>query len=322
MRTSELFMAVLVGTCLSLPVMAAEPFDQLMVVVGGGPGGGYDRTGRAIELTLKAEGLVTKPIVVSNRPGAGGTVAWAYMSRFEGNAGYISPSSSTLLANDARKIGGFNMDEFTHLGLLAKEDLCFVMNPKGRIKSTDELINALKAAPEDLRFGFSTATGNPNHIAFALLADSVGVDISQVRTAVFKSAAEAKIGVINGSLDVSVSGIETYAKNIEAGELICGAVSSNERLPAPFDNIPTWKELGVDIEYFSWRGLIAPGKMTKEGIEFWDRTLNKLTKSKSWEKALQNNSWSPMYMNYKETQTFLQSERKRTSAILKKLGII
>jgi putative tricarboxylic transport membrane protein len=296
---------------------------QLEITVGAAPGGGYDLTARAIESVLNTQKLLhDTPIVVTNRPGAGGSVAWAYIQRFKGKPSYISPTAPTIVANDLQNVGGFKLGNVTHLATLVKEDLCFAVNPNAKINSAETLVEALKTKPEAVRFGFSTAIGNQNHIAFALLADSVGVDASKTRTVVFKSSGEANVGLLGGNLDVSVSGLSTFAKYHESNELKCVAIASASRAQAPFDKIPTWRDLGQNFDYASYRGLIAPPDLTAEDITAWEGLLKKMTETDAWKEVARRNLWAPFFLGNKETTEYLAADRAKTERILKQLQLL
>lgn len=298
------------------------PFKQLNIIVGATPGGGFDLTARAVEKTLLGSKLVDVSIVVENRPGAGGAVAWASMNRFAGNAGYISPMSAALISADLQNVAGVKIEEFTPLSMLITEDLCIGLNPKGRIKTIEQLVSEMKSKPEEVRLGFSTAIGTQNHIAIALLAEAVGVDIKKLRTAVFKSAGESTVALLGNNLDVSVSGLATYAPYQQSGELSCAAIASPKRAAPPYDTIPTLAELGIPVEYSSYRGFIAPKALSAEDIKFWNTTFDKMRKTAEWQDLVKKNLWSEYYMDSDQMKAFLLKERDKTRKILTDLGII
>lgn len=307
----------------AVPAAAEDaPFSQLQIIVGATPGGGYDLTARAVEKTLLAEKLVSVPIVVENRPGAGGAVAWASMNRFAGNPAYISPMSASMISADLQNVAGVKIEEFTPIAMLITEDLCIGLNPKGSIKTIQQLVDEMKKDPEQVRLGFSTAIGTQNHIAIALLADAVGVDIKKLRTAVFKSAGESTVALLGNNIDVSVSGLATYAPYQTTGELSCAAIASDHRAAPPYDNIPTLKELGIPVSYSSYRGFIAPKGLSPEALKYWETTINAMRQTKTWKEITEKNLWSDYYMNSADMKAFLLDQRAKTKKILTNLGII
>ncbi len=102
--------------------------------------------------------------------------------------------SAAMISADLQNVAGVKLEEFTPLAMLVTEDLCIGLNPQGRIKTIQQLVEEMKKDPEQVRLGFSTAIGTQNHIAIALLAEAIGVDIKKLRTAVFKSAGEIHRG--------------------------------------------------------------------------------------------------------------------------------
>lgn len=305
--------------------MAAEaqvkPERQIEIVAGASPGGGYDLVARLIDKQLKAEKLVDVPVTVTNRPGGGGAVGWAYINRWPGDMHYISMIATAFLSNELMGVSPLKMEDFTPVATLVNEDLCFAVNPKGKIKSAEDLVNALKTNPEEVRFGFSTAIGNQNHVALSFLAKELGVDVKKVRTAVFGGASEAVVALLGENADFSISGVATYAAYHKTGELKCVAVSAGERLGGDLADVPTWKELGVNLVYSPSRGVIAPGGLSPEQTKFWEDTLRKVSESEGWQQAAKTNYWTIAFKGAEESVAAMKEERDRLRDAFQDLGI-
>jgi putative tricarboxylic transport membrane protein len=312
-----------IALALAVPVaFAAEvPQRPVEIVAGASPGGGYDMVARLIQRTLMNEKLINVPVTVTNQPGGGGAVGWSYINRVPGDMHYLSMVATAFLSNELLGVSPLKVEDFTPIANLVNEDLCFAVNPKGKIKSVDDLLQALKTDPASLRFGFSTGIGNQNHVALAFLATELGVDVKKIRTAVYGGAAEAVAALLGGNIDFSISGAATYAGYHKSGELKCVAMASANRLGGDLADVPTWKELGVNLVYSPSRGVIAPGGLSAEQIAFWEDTLRKMSETEAWKKAAADNYWVVEFKGHKDTFAAMKEERTRLDAAYVNLAI-
>lgn len=306
----------------ALPLQAAEPDRTVEIIAGASPGGGYDLVARSIQMVFDAEGLVSEPVVVVNRPGAGGSVGWAYINRFPGDMHYISMTATALIANELTGTSPLSFSDMTPLVNLVVEDLCFAVNADSPYQTGQDLVEALQSDPRSVRFAFSTAIGNQNHIALALLADAVGVDVTEIPSAVFGGASEAVVTLLGGNADLSVSGAANYASYVEDGQLRCLAVTGPERLTGAFADVPTWTELDIDLVYQPFRGVIGPAGLSDDQIAFWEDSLRAMAESEQWKDIAAVNNWTPHFLGHEATVEFLTVERDRLENAYRNLGII
>lgn len=318
----KLSACVVAGILAGLPVKAQEPSRAVQIVVGADPGGGYDRMARAIQTVLDGEKLINFPLNVTYEPGAGGAVAWASISRRKGDPTKISIFSPNLITNEVLGVTPLGFQNLTMLATLVFEDGCFAVNPNGRLKSVDDLIQALKTSPSDLRYGFAVAAGNQWHVAMAVLADAVGADITKVRSIVFDSAGKSMAALLGQHVDVSVSGCATFAKHHEAGSLRVVAVSSPVRLSGVLAEVPTWRELGQDVVWAAWRGILAAPGLKPDLINYWEGLLKKVVAHPAWKPIEEENYWRTEFLGHAETQAMMVKERDQYSKTLRQLGLI
>ena len=229
--------------------------------------------------------------------------------------------ATAFLSNELMGVSPLKMEDFTPVATLVNEDLCFAVNPKGKIKSADDLVKALKTDASAVRFGFSTAIGNQNHVALSFLSKELGVDVKKVRTAVFGGAAEAVVALLGDNIDFSISGVATYAAYHKSGELKCVAVAANQRLGGDLADVPTWKELGVNLVYSPSRGVVAPGGLSAEQAKFWEDTLKKMSESAAWKQAAATNYWVIDFKGKDASIKAMTEERERLRGAFADLGI-
>lgn len=302
------FGLALIASATCTPLLAAEPDRTVEIIVGASPGGGFDRTARAMERVLE-EGIVNQPIKVTNQPGAGGAVALASMNRHPGNMHYISITSPNILTDELRGMSPLKFDSMTPIATLVSEYLCFAVSTKSKITTAEELVASLQNNPEELHFGFATTPGNHNHVAFAQLAEVVGFDVMKPKTVVFKGASEAVTALLGQHIDFSIAPVASFAEYVRSGDVRCLAVSAPERMGGAMAAVPTWTEIGYNVVYGPFRGVIGPRDLSADQIAYWEESLKKMSESDAWEKEIVDNYWSANFKGHAETLKYLSTER-------------
>jgi len=301
---------------------AQAPKHGVEIVVGASPGGGDDATARAVEAAFNAAKLVGQPLNVNYRPGAGGTVAVAYINNYRGDMHYLNIAALNLITNHLQGTSPLGPADVTPLAALYTEYLCFAAHPKGKLQTAKDLIEALKKDASALRFGFGTAAGNHNQIAFAALAEKIGIDPKKPRTVIFPGAADATSQLLGQHVDFVVAPARQFASYHKAGELKCLAVTAPERFKGDLADVPTLTELGYDVTAGSWRIMIAPGGVKGPELAFWEDAFKKMMDVEAWKVQAEKNYWSVNYRNHEDTLKFLEAESKQAASALKALGLL
>jgi putative tricarboxylic transport membrane protein len=92
-------------------------------------------------------------------------------------------------------------------------------------------------------------------------------------------------------------------------------------MPAPFADVPTWKEIGVDVVLMGWRGILAPKNLTPAQTAYWDGVFRRLTRTEDWKQELQQNYWIDIYASAAESRRWLDAEYAETKQLLTELGM-
>ncbi|MBB4209707.1 tripartite tricarboxylate transporter substrate binding protein [Roseinatronobacter bogoriensis] len=316
-------MALLAGALLAAPVLADEaPEGPLEIVVGAGPGGGYDRLARAIQEVLDTEGIIPNTINLTYQPGAGGAVAWATVNRSAGDMTKISIFSPNIVTGEVLGTDTISFSDMTMLSMLVFEDGCFAVNPDAEINSAEKLIEALQDDANNVRFGFAVSAGNQWHVAMARLVEAVGADVSRLRSTVFDSGGRAVAALLGEHVDVVATGCAQFAQYHEAGDLTVIGVSAPERMGGVLADVPTWQEQGHDVVWGAWRGILAPRDLTESQISWWEEKLRAVTESSAWIPVAEENYWRTAFLNSADTTEMLVAEREEYGRALRALGLI
>ena len=302
-------------------VLAQEwkPERNVEVIVPSGPGGGTDKTGRTVQLLLQNLKLVDKSTVI-NKPGAAGRLGMLYLNQHAGDGHYIAVSTVTLLTNHIAGTSNVTYTDMTPVAQLFSEYILFAVRADSPIKSGQDMVERLKQDPQSLSFGV-TAIGGTSHMVAGLVISKAGGDAKRLKMVVFKGGGEVTSALLGGHVDVVPAPVANLLPHIKSGRLSALAISSSQRLAGDLAPVPTWRDLGVDAVFDTWRGLVGPKGMSPAQMAYWDQVLSRMTKAEDWKKDLVNNYWGDNYLNSSQARPYLDNEYKDFKKILGDLGL-
>ena len=307
---------------MNAPQSAWRPARAIEIIAGTPPGGGLDRTARALAGALEKEKLVDVAVNVTNMPGDGSRKIWTYLDRFPGDPHVLVVSSPNVTTDRLTGQTTFDHDSYTPLAVLHNEYIAFIARADSPIVDGAEFMRRLKADPRALNIAVATSTGNPNHIALARITRHAGGDVKAVKVTPYDSARHAVAAVLAGECDAGAVSAASAVPELLDGSLRAFGVSAPERLAPPFDATPTWKEFGVDCVIGAWRGIDGAQGLEAKHIAFWDAALAKATASASWHAAIRQHHWSILYRNSAELAAYLPREAAEMRATLGDLGLL
>jgi tripartite-type tricarboxylate transporter receptor subunit TctC len=274
----------LLGGLLALPSAAALaqgggwPDRPVRLVVPFPPAGSTDVLSRIL-----AEGLqrrLGQPVVVENRPGAGGNIGMDAVAK-------APPDGYTF---GAATIGQFSINQFLYSSMswdmdrdLVPVSLTWelpnvvVVPAQLPVKSLAEFIAWAKAKRGGISFG-SPGVGTTAHLSGEIFRSRLGLEAQHVP---FRGAAQAIPAMLAGDVDLAIDNLPSYASIIQAGQLRALAVTSASRWPSMPD-VPTMAEAGVpDFVITSWAGFVAPKGTPPAAVEGMNAALRAVTQDEA-----------------------------------------
>jgi len=267
-----LALATAVALALAAPAAAQKyPTQPIHLVIPFGPGGGSDIVGRILAQELQAR--LGQPVVVENRPGAGGTIGNEYIAHAAAD-GYTlgMMTAGQVIAAVMRKSMPYDArTAFTPIAQVANAGLIMVTRPDFPANNVKELIALAKATPGKVVFG-SPGFGATQHLAAELFKQTAGVDMLHVP---FRTTPDALTGLLSGQVNVVFETVSAVLGQVQAGKLKAIAVTGKDRFPAVPD-VPTVIESGLltDYDVTTWYGIFGPRGMPPAIVAQLNTALN------------------------------------------------
>ena len=177
----------------------------------------------------------------------------------------------------------------------------------------------LKRTPNAYKIGVSPRLGNDDQLSFVLAGKQAGVQPEELDFFVYENSAQVVEALLKKQIDVATMTLAEAKKYYDLNQVKLLVISSDERLKE-LPEIPTWSEEGIELVFEHWRGIMGPPNMTKDEIQFWDMTLEKMVRTEEWEQILQKYMWQDFYKNSSETSKFLKEQGRCMNILMKVHG--
>ena len=303
-------------TAVSLGAANAQTFPAkpVKLVIAFPAGGPTDISMRV--LADNASKILGQPVIVENKPGAGGTLPAQALQTAQ-------PDGYTLAQIP---LGVFRLPYTTKINWDPVKDISYVLNVTGYafgivvpadspLKTWTHFVAWAKANPGKLSYG-STGTMTSPHLTTELVAQKLGIELLHVP---YKGSADLMQATLGGQL-MAAADSTGFAPQVEAGKLRVLNTWGAERL-AKFPDAPTLKELGLDIVQNSPFGIGAPKGTPAPVVKRLHDAFKQAMEQDSYKTALARYDMVPMYMSTAAYQKFAQETFAREKALVEKLGL-
>ena len=290
--------------------------QTLTLVAPAAPGGGWDQTARAMQRALR-ESEPHAAVQVENVPGAAGTVGLArFISGERGRPDALLVIGLVMVSGIATNGSAVSLADATPIARLTGEHEVIVVPADSPFRTLQDLVTALRRAPQSVSWGGGSAGGTDDLLA-RLLAEAVGVAPAAVNYVAFSGGGEALAAVLGGQVTAGVSGYGEFAQSIATGQLRALATSAPVREPGL--DAPTLREAGVPLDLANWRGVVAPPGISAAEQAALTARVRALVASAAWRDTLQRTGWTDLYADGPAFRQFLLAEQARVIGVIERL---
>jgi tripartite-type tricarboxylate transporter receptor subunit TctC len=295
------------------------PSRPVRIVVPNGPGGAADITARTVGQAMSA-GL-GQPVVVDNRPGAGGVVAGELVARAEpdGHTLLLVSSGTAVSAALFKSLPFDTLRDFAPVSMLATFDLVLVTAEGGRFRTLDDVLAWARANPGKLNIG-TPQVGTTQNLAAELFKTTAGIDAQVVP---FNGTPPVVTALRSGQIDVGLDILGPLMGQVTSKSLRPLAVLGAKRAPQ-LPSVPAARESGGALAKFqasSWNGLAAPAKTPPAAIERLNREVNAALAKPDVRQRLADLNLIAQGSSPAELREHLTGEIRRWSDVIARAGI-
>jgi len=307
--------ACAVSTAASAQTVPGKP---IRIVVGFAPGGPADVMARLISQRMTA--LLGQPVVVDNRPGAGGTIgARAVAESDPDGSTLLLGNTSTLVISPLiyKNVGYDPVKGFAPIALLGTTSNLLIVNPTLPVNSVKELIALARARPGKLNYS-SAGIGTPPHLIGEMFKQRLGLEVVHVP---YKGGGLSVQAVIAGETQFSFENPAASLPLVQAGNVRALAVTSETRSPQT-PELPTMIEAGVpDFTSVSFTAVVAPGGTPAPIVNRLNAAINESLKSPEVAATLVKLSVDAKTISPEEFAAFLTKERNKWTVVVRTAGV-
>jgi tripartite-type tricarboxylate transporter receptor subunit TctC len=287
---------------------AAYPNRPIELIVPAGAGGGTDVLARV--LADVARNHIAQPITVVNRPGASGMIGHGEMINAKPDGYKIAMVFAEIVIVPHLGLTKLSYEDFTPIAQLNADPAAVTVKADSPWRTIEEFIAASKEKKGTMSMG-NSGSGSIWHLAAAALEEKAAIKFNHVS---FGGAAPAVLSLLGGHLDAVAVSPGEVAAHVQGGKLRTLAVAADKRMKG-FENVPTFKERGIDVSLGTWRGLAAPKGTPPEVLAVLSNMARKCANEAAFKEGLDRLS---LGWNYADAETF-RSNMKRDNDFFKTL---
>ena len=314
----QLFFGLL-ACCIHTAALAADdyPSKPITLIIPFTPGGGTDIMGRM--MAEKLGQTLGKPVVVSNKPGAGGTIGTELAARAEPD-GYtlMIGSVSTISINPSlyKKSAINPLRDLTPVSPVASTPSLLAVPKDLPVTSVEDLIALAKKSPGSINFG-SAGQGTSHHLAGELFKMQAGIEATHVP---YGGSAPALMGLARGDVQILIANAPSLLPAIEGGRVKSIAVTSLERSER-FPEYKTVSESGLPgFEVIVWYGLFAPKGTPAPIIDKLNAEVRRITALPDVKERLAAEGAEPMSATPQEFAKRMQDDYVKWGKVVEAAG--
>jgi tripartite-type tricarboxylate transporter receptor subunit TctC len=302
--------------CMSLAASAQNAQRPLRILVPFSAGGASDTYTRIAALKITEQ--TGKPIVVENRTGAGGRIAWetAAKSAPDGATAALIDATYPMLPGLYEKLPWDVAGDLVPAAMICETPFVIVVGAGSKLASLAALIADARAQPGKLNFG-SAGIGSVNHVVSELFKVNARVDLTHIP---YKGMSDASVALQAGQIDLIIAASPTALGPIKGGKAKGLAVSTAQR-SAAFPGVPTALEQGVDYVVTNWFGFAFPKGTPKDAIDTLRNDVVRALAAPDVREKLAAQGAEPSSFTPEEFARFLKDDTRRWTDLIRASGI-
>src|SRR3990172_2863406 len=326
LRAAAVVIAGMLGTG-AVQAQGWEPTKTVEFIIPAGTGGGADQMARLSQAIIQKHNLMKQPIVVINRSGGAGAEGFLDVKGSKGDPHKIIITLSNLFTTPLATGVPFNWKDLTPVAMLALDQFVLWVNAESPYKTAKEYIEAAKkAGPNKFKMA-GTGSKQEDQIITVALEKQTGTKFIYVP---FKGGGDVAVQLVGKHVDSTVNNPIEAVAQWRAAKLRPLCVFDNVRLiykgkvtdKMAWNDIPTCKEAGVDMEYLMLRGIFMPGGVTDAQRDYYIGLFNKVRETPEWKEFMERGAFNQTALTGNAYRDWVAKEEQRHRELMKDAGFI
>ena len=330
-RRGVLFAALAVSTAAALQPLSAlaawEPTKPVEFIVPAGSGGGADQMARFLQGVIAKHNLSKQPFIVVNKAGGAGAEGFLDVKAAKGDPHKIIITLSNLFTTPLATGVPFNWKDLTPVAMLALDEFVLWVNADTPYKTAQEYVAAIKAGQNGQFKMAGTGSKQEDQIVTVALEKATGKKMTYVP---FKGGGDVAVQLVGKHVDSTVNNPIEAVAHWRSGALRPLCVFDSKVMPYPnkvtatqsWQDIPTCKSAGLDVEYTMLRGIFMPGGVTQDEVEYYVNVFKKVRELPEWKKYSEDAAFNTTFMSGKQYADWVQNAENIHKGLMQEAGFL
>jgi tripartite-type tricarboxylate transporter receptor subunit TctC len=324
LRTAAWSAIPLVAAAAAPALAAWEPTKPVEIVVAAGAGGASDQMARMMQAAIQKNKLMKQPMVVSLKGGASGAEALMYMKSGAGDANRVLIAYSLIYMLPISAKIPFNWRELTPVALIALDQFVLWDNTTLPYKNVKDFIAAAKSANPPFKMG-GTGSRREDQVLTVFMEKRTGAKFAYLP---YKSGGEAATQLVGNHTQANVNNPSENLEVWRAGQVRALCVFDKERIGykskvtagQSWNDIPTCKEEGLDVQYLMLRAMFLPGKVSPEQKDFYVDLFRKVSQTADYKDYMEKQALKPAFLTGAPMLKFLEEDDALNKNLMMEAG--
>jgi len=323
-----LSVAAITGVLITPCATAADwqPTKPVEIVVAAGAGGASDQMARMMQATIQKNNLMKQPMVVTLKAGASGAEALMYMKSSPGDPHKVLLAYSLIYMLPLSAKIPFDWRELTPVSVIALDQFVLWDNTTLPYKNVKEFVAAAKTANPPFLMG-GTGSKREDHVLTVFMEKKTGAKFSYLP---YKSGGEAATQLVGNHTAANVNNPSENLEVWRAGQVRALCVFDKERIgyktkvtdTQSWNDIPTCKDEGLDVQYQMLRAMFLPGKVTPEQTAFYVDLFRKIAQTADYKEYMEKQALKPVFLTGPDMLKFLESDEALNKNLMTEAGFV
>jgi tripartite-type tricarboxylate transporter receptor subunit TctC len=304
-----------------------KPTKPVEFVIPAGTGGGADQMARLIQGLVGKHKLMDQPMVVVNKSGGAGGEGFLYIKESKADPQKIVITLSNLFTTPLATGIPFNWRDLTPVAMLALDEFVLWVNVDSPYKTAKEYLDAISKAPDNKFKMAGTGSKQEDHIITVAIEQVTKKKITYIP---FKGGGDVAKNLVGNHVNSTVNNPIEAVAHWRAGTLRPLCVFDGQRISyktkmtstMSWNDIPTCKESGVNVEYLMLRGIFMPGAVSQDQVDFYVDLFKKLRALPEWNDFMEKGAFNQSFMSGNEYAEWVKKAEDTHRSLMKDAGFL